>query len=212
MENQAEEEKEKENAAQRIYKQIVERAKIGQFAGESLATLLDVNLAVPRGKYTVDFYQTSLRFHGMTFNYNIEYKNITRGFILPMTNQSQISIVLQLNKDKPIYQGQTVYRYIVIQIKKQTEVDIKTKVSPQALEKNQNLRELKPEYSGPQFQVFIDLIHAASGINLVHPGNNFKSKAGQPCIKANVKAQPGWLYMLKQSLIFIPKPILYFRI
>lgn len=33
MENQAEEEKEKENAAQRIYKQIVERAKIGQFAG-----------------------------------------------------------------------------------------------------------------------------------------------------------------------------------
>ena len=29
MENEAEEGKEKENAAQRIYKQIVERAKIG---------------------------------------------------------------------------------------------------------------------------------------------------------------------------------------
>jgi hypothetical protein len=38
--------------------------------------------------------------------------------------------VLQLNKDKPIYQGQTVYRYIVIQIKKDIEVDLKTKVSP----------------------------------------------------------------------------------
>ena len=66
----------------------------------------------------------------MTFNYTIEYKNITRGFILPMTNESQVSIVLQLNKDKPIYQGQTVYRYIVMQIKKDIEVDLKTKVSP----------------------------------------------------------------------------------
>ena len=91
---------------------------------------MDVNLSVPRGKYTVDFYQKSIRFHGMTFNYPIEYKNITRGFILPMTNESQVSIVLQLNKDKPIYQGQTVYRYIVMQIKKDIEVDLKTKVSP----------------------------------------------------------------------------------
>lgn len=47
---------------------------------------------------------------------------------------------------------------------------------------------------------------------MIQPGNHFKSKAGQPCVKANVKAQAGWLYMLKNSIIFIPKPILYFRI
>ncbi len=148
----------------------------------------------------------------MTFNYTIEYKNITRGFILPMTNESQVSIVLQLNKDKPIYQGQTVYRYIVIQIKKDIEVDLKTKVSPDALDGNPKLSELKAEYSGPQFQVLVELMNATAGINLIQPGNHFKSKAGQPCVKANVKAQAGWLYMLKNSLIFIPKPILYFRI
>ncbi len=113
------EQEEKESTADKIYKQIVERAKIGEFAGDSIATLLDVYLAVPRGKYTIDFYQKSIRFHGMTFNYNVEYRNITKGFILPMTNEAQVSIVLQLNKDRPIYQGQTVYRYIVIQIKKE---------------------------------------------------------------------------------------------
>lgn len=64
----------------------MEKAKIGEFAGESIATLLDVNLAVPRGKYTIDFYQKNLRFHGMTFNYNIDYKNIMKGFVLPMMN------------------------------------------------------------------------------------------------------------------------------
>jgi structure-specific recognition protein 1 len=41
---------------------------------------------VPRGKYTIDFYQKNLRFHGPTFNYNIDYKNIQRGFILPLSN------------------------------------------------------------------------------------------------------------------------------
>ena len=75
-----------------------------------------------------------------------------------------------------------------------------------------HLSQLQPEYSGPQFQVLVDLLHAIGNINLIQPGNHFKSKQGQPCIKANVKAQPGWLYLLKQSLIFIPKPVLYFRV
>jgi len=167
---------------------------------------------VPRGKYTIDLYQKSIRFHGMTFNYNVEYKNITKGFILPMTNESQVSIVLQLNKDKPIYQGQTVYRYIVIQIKKEITVDIKTKVNPELIDKNAHLSNLQQDYSGPQFQVLVDLLHAIANINLIQPGNHFKSTQSQPCLKANVKAQPGWLYMLKQSLIFIPKPVLYFRV
>lgn len=129
-----------------------------------------------------------------------------------MTNESQVSVVLQLNKDKPIYQGQTVYRYIVIQIKKEILVDIKTKVNPELIEKAPHLKDLQQEYSGPQFQVFVDLLQATGNIGLIQPGNHFKSKQGQPCIKASVKAQPGWLYMLKQSLIFIPKPVLYFRI
>jgi structure-specific recognition protein 1 len=207
-----EEPKAEESAVEKIYKHIVERAKIGEFAGESIATLLDVNLAVPRGKYTIDFYQKSIRFHGMTFNYNVEYRNITKGFILPMTNEAQVSVVLQLNKDRPIYQGQTVYRYIVVQIKKEIEVDIKTKLNPELLEKAPHLKDLQQEYAGPQFQVFVDLLHATGSISLIQPGSHYKSKQGQPCVKANIKAQPGWLYMLKQSIIFIPKPVLYFRV
>jgi len=103
---------------------------------------------VPRGKYSVDFYQKNLRFHGITFSYNIDYKNISKGFILPMANESQVSLVLQLNK--PIYQGQTVYPYIVIQVKKETEVEVKTKLKPEH-EKYKNLADLKAEYKGPIF-------------------------------------------------------------
>jgi len=59
--------------------------------------------------------------------------------------------------------------------------------------------------------VFIDLIQVTSKITMIHPGNNFKSRDQQPCLKCNVKAQPGWVYMLKQSLIFISKPVIYFK-
>ena len=37
-------------------------------------------------------------------------------------------MILQLHKDKPIYQGQTLYRYIVIQVKKDIIIETKTRV------------------------------------------------------------------------------------
>lgn len=42
--------------------------------------------------------------------------------------------------------------------------------------------------------------------------NDYKSKNGQSCVKCGVKAQTGWLYFLKKSLIFIPKPVFYFKV
>jgi len=110
---------------------IVDKAKIGELAGESIATFEDINLAVPRGKYTVDFYENYFRFHGLTFNHMIEYKNITRGFILPLPSPQPISIVLQLHKHKPLVQGQTVYNYIIIHTKKETINTIKTRLIPE---------------------------------------------------------------------------------
>lgn len=36
-----------------------------------------------RGKYVADIYKNFLRFHGMTFNYRIEFKSIEKAFLLP---------------------------------------------------------------------------------------------------------------------------------
>lgn len=96
--------------------------------------MIDVNLAVPRGKYTIDFYKKNFRMHGASYSYNVDYKHINKGFILPMTNEAQVAIVLQLHKDKPLYQGLTIYHYIVVQVKKDLEVEIKTKIHPDIAE------------------------------------------------------------------------------
>ena len=73
--------------------------------------------------------------------------------------------------------------------------------------------QMKDEYSGPLFQVFMDILRATSQLTLISPDlKDFKSKGGQSCVKCGVKAQTGWVYFLKKSLIFIPKPVLYFKI
>lgn len=114
--------------AEITHQEIVEKANIGQSSGESIATLQELSLGVPRGKYTVDFYERNLRFHGSTFNYNVDYKNILKGIILPMNQENRTAIVIHL--DKPIIQGQTVHPFIVIQVSREDEGEVKTNVKP----------------------------------------------------------------------------------
>ena len=43
---------------------------------------------------------------------------MSKGFFLLMPNDKEVVLILQLHNDHPIYQGQTVHKYIVLQIKK----------------------------------------------------------------------------------------------
>ncbi len=47
----------------------------------------EVKMIVPRGKHTLDIYKNSVRFHGSSYNYHVDYKNITRGFLLPLPDE-----------------------------------------------------------------------------------------------------------------------------
>ena len=58
----------------------------------------------------------------------------------------------------------------------------------------------------------MDLLRTITNIDLVVPGDHFKSQDGQPCVKCSLKAQNGFLYFLKKSMIFIMKPVIYFRV
>lgn len=63
------------------------------------------------------------------------------------------------------------------------------------------------------FQVVMDIIKATAQVTLIAPDlKDFKSRSGQSCVKCGVKTQSGWLYFLKKSLIFITKPVIYFKI
>jgi hypothetical protein len=71
---------------------------------------------------------------------------------------------------------------------------------------------LQKTYKGEQFQIIVDLLHAIAKISLIQPGQNFQSSTRHPCVKASVKGQSGYLFILKKSIIFIPRLVFYLKI
>jgi len=76
---------------------------IGEFAGEVIAQLSELNLLIPRGKYSLDLYTTFLKLHGRTHDYKIMYKDINKGFLLPKPDGVYMAYVIHLKS--PLRQG-----------------------------------------------------------------------------------------------------------
>ena len=79
-----EEEEEDRTAAGKLHTELFGKAAIGHYVGESIATLPELPMIVPRGKCSLDMYKTFLKFHGRTHDYKILYRNINRAFLLPL--------------------------------------------------------------------------------------------------------------------------------
>jgi structure-specific recognition protein 1 len=102
-ENAIQEESEEDNNTnfqQQLHNEILNKAKIGQSSADSIVSISDVPLIVPRGKYNVDLFRYSVRFHGSTYQFTTEYKSISRMFMLPMQDEVHMAFVIGL--DKPL--------------------------------------------------------------------------------------------------------------
>ncbi|CDW77358.1 dna polymerase delta binding protein [Stylonychia lemnae] len=110
--NESENEEEDDDEAQKVTpaqilnEKIIKAAGIGEFAGEVIASLPDLPMVIPRGKYSFNMYQTYLKLHGKTNNQKIMFKDIQRGFLLPKTDGIHITYILHLRT--PLRQGQTL--------------------------------------------------------------------------------------------------------
>lgn len=131
--------------------EILEKAHITSFKGESLCMIDEVLLAVPRGKYSVNFFDKMMRYHGSTFNFNIEYRHYVRAFLLPLPND-MLCLVLQLGK--PVLLGKTANHFILLKFKKEVKAEVKTKVKPEHVKANPALAAVKDSYEGEMHEVF----------------------------------------------------------
>ena len=75
-EEEEEEEGEQMTAAKLLNEKIIKAAGIGEFAGEMITTIPEVNMLIPRGKYSFDLYSTFAKLHGRSNDYKIMYKDI----------------------------------------------------------------------------------------------------------------------------------------
>jgi structure-specific recognition protein 1 len=184
----------------------LEKAEIGDTAGDTIATFMDVLHLTPRGRFDIDMYDTSFRLRGKTYDYKIPYDHIKKFMILPKPDD--LHVMLCLGLDPPLRQGQTRYPFVIMQYKKDEEVTIDLNLTDEDLSEKYK-GSLQPHYEQPVHQVVSYLFRGLAGKSLLSPAEEFQTHRQQYGIKCSIKASEGFLYCLKKSFMFVPKPATY---
>lgn len=79
-----------------------------------LSTMEDLFFLVPRGKYSITFYEEYLKLHGKTFTYCIQYHNVSKVFQLYKEPDAGDFVIIVVQLLKPIKQGQTLHPFLVL--------------------------------------------------------------------------------------------------
>ncbi|KAL5340337.1 hypothetical protein BJX70DRAFT_124169 [Aspergillus crustosus] len=200
---------EEQNAANLFYELLMEKAEIGDVAGDTFATFLDVLHLTPRGRFDIDMYEASFRLRGKTYDYKIQYSSIKKFFLLPKNDDTHTLIVLGL--EPPLRQGQTRYPFLVMQLKLDEEISLELNMTDELLE-SQYKDKLEPRYEEPIHQVITKIFRGLSNKKVIMPSKDFVSHHGHSGVKCSIKANEGLLYFLDKSLIFVPKPATYIQL
>ncbi|KAJ5482499.1 hypothetical protein N7475_001311, partial [Penicillium sp. IBT 31633x] len=192
------EDAEEQNAANLFYETLMDKAEIGDVAGDTFATFLDVLHLTPRGRFDIDMYESSFRLRGKTYDYKIQYSAIKKFFLLPKNDDTHTLI------------GQTRYPFLVMQLKLDEEISLELNMTEDILQ-TQYKDKLQPHYEEPIHQVVTKVFRGLSGKKVIMPSKEFISHHGHHGVKCSIKANEGLLYFLDKSLMFVPKPATYIQ-
>ncbi|EFQ28629.1 structure-specific recognition protein [Colletotrichum graminicola M1.001] len=197
---------EEKNAVTLFYDTLMEKAEIGETAGDTIATFLDILHLTPRGRFDIDMYDASFRLRGKTYDYKIQYDAIKKFMVLPKPDETHVLLCVGL--DPPLRQGQTRYPFIVMQFKKDEEVTIDLNLTEEQIEERYKDR-LQPHYEQPLHQVITYIFRGLANKKITTPAKDFQTHRNQFGIKCSIKASEGFLYCLEKAFMFVPKPATY---
>lgn len=161
-------EKETHNA-DNVKEAIMKHLNIGSL-DEAIAVVQEVPMVTPRGKFDFHFLNNVLKIHGTSFDYKINYKNMSRAFMLPKPDGIHIAFVIALVS--PLKQGKTTYPYLVFQIKNNQEKTVELNLPESAEERKLVLKnEIDNTITGQLYDILAKLVKALIGIRIVIPSN-----------------------------------------
>ncbi|KAK7918155.1 hypothetical protein PG985_010029 [Apiospora marii] len=197
---------EEKNAATLYYETLIDKAEIGETAGDAIATFLEVLHLTPRGRFDIDMYESSFRLRGKTYDYKIQYDAIKKFMVLPKPDD--LHCMLCVGLDPPLRQGQTRYPFLVMQCKKDEEVTIDLNLTDDKL--NEAYKDkLQAHYEQPLHQVITYCFKGIAAKKILSPAKDFQTHRQQVGIKCFIKASEGFLYCLEKAFMFVPKPATY---
>ncbi|KAJ9618416.1 FACT complex subunit [Taxawa tesnikishii (nom. ined.)] len=196
-------EDEEQNAANVFYETLMDKAEIGEVAGDTFATFLDILHLTPRGRFDIDLYEKSFRLRGKTYDYKIQYDSIKKYFLLPKPDDLHSLITIGL--DPPLRQGQTRYPFLVMQFKREEEVTIDLNMTEEDLQ-TKYAGKLQARYESPIATVISKIFQGLTGKKVTQPAKDFNSHHSQSGVKCSIKANEGHLFCLERAFLFVPKP------
>ncbi|KAK0738288.1 hypothetical protein B0T18DRAFT_355209 [Schizothecium vesticola] len=197
---------EEKNAVALFYDTLMEKADIGETAGDTIATFLDVLHLTPRGRFDIDMYDSSFRLRGKTYDYKIQYDHIKKFIVLPKPDDMHFMLCIGL--DPPLRQGQTRYPFLVMQFKGDEEVTLDLNITEEELE-GKYKDKLVGHYEQPLHQVVTYIFKGLANKKVTAPAKDFTTHRQQFGIKCSIKASEGFLYCLEKAFMFVPKPTTY---
>ena len=163
----AEEEK---SAVNLFYETLMERAEIGETAGDTIASFPDVLHLTPRGRFDIDMYDSSFRLRGKTYDYKIQYDAIKKFMVLPKPDDMHVMLCVGL--DPPLRQGQTRYPFVVMQFKRDEEVTLDLNLTEEQLETRYKDK-LLGHYEQPLHQVVTYIFKGLANKKISAPAKDF---------------------------------------
>lgn len=168
MDHEDAQEKETHNA-ENVKESIMKHLNIGSL-DEAIAIVQEVPMVTPRGKFDFHFLNNVLKIHGTSFDYKINYKNMSRAFMLPKPDGIHIAFVIALVS--PLKQGKTTYPYLVFQIKNNQEKTVDLNLPENPEERKVVLKnEIDNTITGQLYDILAKLVKALIGIRIVIPSN-----------------------------------------
>ena len=160
------------NAANLFYETLAEKAEVGDSAGDTIATFLDVLHLTPRGRFDIDMYDSSFRMRGKTYDYKIQYEAIKKFMVLPKPDDMHYMLCIGL--DPPLRQGQTRYPFLIMQFKKDEEVTIELNLLEKDLHTKYQDR-LQPRYDQPLHIVVASIFRGLANKKITAPAKDFQT-------------------------------------
>eukprot|EP00949_MAST-11_sp_MAST-11-sp1_P001171 g1171.t1 len=119
------------SATERLQDHIRTHAGLKSTAGERLCELKDdiSSFKAPRGKYSVDLFDTNFRMVGKSYEHSIQYDSINALYLLDQPGEEK-SFVISLKEQSEITQGAQHYQHIVMNMKKNKK-DIQVRIARQ---------------------------------------------------------------------------------
>jgi structure-specific recognition protein 1 len=125
-------------------------------------------LIIPRGYYSLEFYNNFAKLHGKTHDYKIMFKDISKVFMLAKPDGVHMVYLIQL--DQPMRTGGQLNHFVAMNFELEREVKVKIKMTPEEIQAKYG-NNLKQETEGKLYDVLSQLFNHLVGVKrIIVPG------------------------------------------